>query len=110
MLESGGIKLIGLEEKNKIVTGFHKIGSQVLKFYEEVKEFDEELKKFFYDRKDKCIEKLMLEAADAINMIIQVVEHYGGTEEQVLSYRHNKMTREVKRVNKAIETGVYEKA
>jgi len=101
--------MIGLEEKNKLVTGYHGIRKQLKHYHEEAKEFMHEFDNFYYDYKEKCIEKLMSEAADHINMIIQLVEYYGGTEEEVLSYRVQKMSREVKRVNKAIETGIYEK-
>ncbi len=101
--------MIGLEEKNKIVTGYHGIKEQLKQYYREAKEFMHEFDCFYYNFEEKCIEKLMSEAADHINMIMQLVEYYGGTEEEVLSYRHRKMSREVKRVNKAIETGCYVK-
>jgi len=81
------------------VTKYHGIKKQVKKFYEEFSEFKQEMLQMLWKEEDACIERMQSEAADLINMILQLVVYFGGSIECIMLETTRKMNREVNRID-----------
>lgn len=88
-----------LKRMYEVVTKFHGIAEQVDHFYQEYDEFVKELWCFVFNTENKCITKLESEAADLINMILQVVLYWGGDLENIKKHMGSQMQRELERID-----------
>ncbi len=112
--------MLDINDKYKKALEYHGYENQKHKFDEELIEFNEATTNAeqklvdihmsgIIEGMEKEVLELESEAADIINMIKQKVLFLGGDPDNVDNICISKMIREEKRVNKAIETGVYEK-